>query len=406
MDKIKFPILCKIRIPSPRTRENFLPPFSHQKTVFFEILFLRNINPGYEIIIKFYDYILKQIFIEKLVLSKFKKFVIGEYPLNILHKIKVKLLENEEWIGIINLLDKIQNPLIEPKYSNYQIHDKFCAVWKSSDDLFTEEKFYQITAGYALNLFCLNNRLMEEENQLIKDLYNFDILNDDLKKNRTVKKKQYVKVEWLDIYEKIEKREPTLLPEFRNSIKITYISNLKVKTSKVEIFSINAGIIKQWDDKILSICGNRNLENGNRSFLCVFLNNLAESTYTEWIDENNTNLYYIMICDVYCRFINIPRPKSIQWMLSTNFEKEENIIERDISLSRLEEFVGSLSLIEYFKEQTEISGPQKTINSKSFWIWIMNYFVKFMDLSYIHIHPRIAVMLRQILTKKLRETIL
>ncbi len=227
----------------------------------------------------------------------------------------------------------------------------------------------------------------------------------------TRKKKPIVRYEieeWDDIYQREEKKEPTQIPKLKNCLLVNFAKDRIVKTVKLEIYTLSCALMEQWDDQIVSISGNKKNQNNNnlRSFMCLFFSKIYESKYTEWKEETGNNLYYILVCDVYCRFLGIARPKSVQWMLCNDPDKWRDVKERipqEISYTEMKEFVEELNMTEYYEDNT-LTGPQNTINSQEFWKWMMKKLAEFYGEEVLYIHPRVAVVLRRLIARKLIES--
>lgn len=211
-----------------------------------------------------------------------------------------------------------------------------------------------------------------------------------------------------DVIKRLEDEEPT---EFSKRTQAVLIVNYCEKdghafSKTLDVSMLDACRIPTHDNMMISICGFRIIDK-ERHFICTFLNTAINVKVIDTIRESTSNLYYCLMIDHYCRFLNLPRPSSLKWMLCSNPDKFDEYDEKTLtvrsSLSHITEFMDKLPLRDRFSGESSIFSFRFLLCERELWTWILQQFANFMNTDLIYLTPRVAIILRHLYYRKLKN---
>jgi hypothetical protein len=342
--------------------------------------------------------------------------------------------ETGSWISLGDIFPILKRTKIGVKRNDILrvTHVPFSMVWPSEFRKPSPKRFWQFTGEFAnvilsedktFNAGSHPDNLTQKLSIDLKELATLqkEMFSDEedrqhakmIKRNMRARMKIRNTPRWDDIYSLEESDEPTTVSVYQNNVRINRFINGSGQSMFIGNFTINT-LCTELDDEVMVISGNQiDKKTGLRYFVCTFLNQTTRNPYSKNVYDSITNIYWLMIIDMYCRFINIERPPNVSRILyvtensppensdpkmETEYPevKEPEGLEMQITLEDLQTFIEELDF-ESFLVPVDI----EMLNNLDFWQWVLKNLGSCLELNKFEISVRIASVIRFFLMKRL-----
>jgi hypothetical protein len=429
MTCVNLPVLAKFVLDG-----KIEPKFPHHKSSYFEIWDFEVVR-DVELLVKFYDCDKHAAFLEWQKASHFCHFFFGVEMNDFNSCIFVKVeTETGSWISLGDIFPILKRTKIGVKRNDILrvTHVPFSMVWPSEFRKPSPKRFWQFTGEFAnvilsedktFNAGSHPDNLTQKLSIDLKELATLqkEMFSDEedrqhakmIKRNMRARMKIRNTPRWDDIYSLEESDEPTTVSVYQNNVRINRFINGSGQSMFIGNFTINT-LCTELDDEVMVISGNQiDKKTGLRYFVCTFLNQTTRNPYSKNVYDSITNIYWLMIIDMYCRFINIERPPNVSRILyvtensppensdpkmETEYPevKEPEGLEMQITLEDLQTFIEELDF-ESFLVPVDI----EMLNNLDFWQWVLKNLGSCLELNKFEISVRIASVIRFFLMKRL-----